>query len=88
MNVKDILVQASGGNPGALKVLMEIAKTDTTLLALVADNMKRTGSESYEIWCLFSDVCDCDINKTKEKLVSWIINGSPKSIKDSHEGIR
>lgn len=60
----DILMKMSDGNPGCLTFLMELAHKDSMLLCSVAlklDSAELYGSEVYMLW---NDCCDRDIDKT------------------------
>ena len=67
----DIMMKMSGGNPGALRVLMEILECDEGLLRILdLDNMGIYGSQ---IWVGYKNHCGSDI----EKLIELIKNRDP-----------
>lgn len=68
---KDVAWKMSGGNPGALRVVMELMTEeadidpDSALGALGSIlSLDQMGIYGSEIWMLYKDVCGCDITKT------------------------
>ena len=71
----DLLVLMSEGNPGAAKVLTELAKTEPRGLAAILhlDEMNMRGAQ---IWAGLKEYCDGDINK----LINAAIDHDPKLV--------
>jgi len=60
-NVKDVIIKMSDGNPGALRVLMEmLQKEDGLLNIFILDDMNIYGSR---IWVGYKDICNYDLDK-------------------------
>lgn len=65
-NMTQVMFKMSEGNPGALRVLMEIFQKDGGLLyILTLDDMEIYGSK---IWVGYKDHCGMDINKYIESI--------------------
>ncbi len=70
-SIMDAVIKMAEGNPGGLKVLMELMKETTGkidpdvasgfILMLMLDTFNIRGPN---IWCLYKDVCDQDLTKT------------------------
>ncbi len=59
-NLRDIIIQMSEGNPGALSVLMKLNEHDTGFLDILGlDDMNIRGSQ---IWVAYKDHCDENIS--------------------------
>ena len=76
--IKDTIFKLSEGNPGALRVCMEIASRGAlidpdafgggTLMLLSFDTLDIYGSR---IWMLYKDVCETDLINTLGVLRGW-----------------
>ena len=60
--IKETVVIMSEGNPGGLRILMELLDKDPILI-LGLDDMNIRG---WRIWCGFKDCCGSDIHKFAE----------------------
>lgn len=77
-SIKDVLWKMSGGNPGALRVCMEILKDgeridpDNALGGLgIILSLDTLGLRGPKIWMLYKDVCDCDLPRMLAVLRGW-----------------
>ena len=71
MSAKDIIVLLADGNPGAVRVMLEIIEQDgridpDNLLGAIGSLLSLDTHEIYgsRIWMLYKDVCQSDIEKT------------------------
>ena len=71
MNLKELIVRISQGNPGAATVLLEIAKTDPIFLNPLGIAMELTRSKGYGLWMVYKDLCKHDTEATKAVLREW-----------------
>ena len=69
--MKDIIIKACQGNPGALKVLLALNVDHQSVLVNLTNAMDLTKSESWGIWVVFKDVCSGDLDKTVDYLKRW-----------------
>lgn len=60
------------GNPGALRVLMELAQYESLALQSVYLAMKMTNSDSSALWVAYKDACNMDIKQTSTLLLEWV----------------
>lgn len=87
-NIKNILIKMSEGNPGGLRVLIELLNNKMGFIYLLGlDDMNIRG---WQIWVGYKDYCKSDLNKFIEaihnrssKMVelinqSGMRNGSPE----------
>ncbi len=73
------VVKAVGGNPGALSVLMKVAVVDPELSMETSEVMIDTETEGHELWQLYKNVCELDLEKLMVQLRLWIVkNGVSK----------
>lgn len=79
MSVKDILIERSEGNPGALTFLMEELNLGDEMRFIVDvsffDMYEIYGSKLYMFW---NDACNRDLDKVKETILLIISNMVPK----------
>ena len=64
MNV-DTVVDLSAGNPGAIRVLYELAEANNMAGVL---RLKDVGIRGPGIWILYKARCDCDLSKLRDLL--------------------
>lgn len=81
--IRETLFIMSEGNPGGLKVLVELLeKTNDPLLILSLDDMNIRG---WQIWVGYKDYCDQDIHK----FIECVKNRDPQMVdKINDEGRR
>ena len=67
MDMKEMLITMSEGNPGALMCMMEMLQTDPMAILdiLYFDSMGIYGSNIYMLW---NDCCGRDMSKFKETI--------------------
>ena len=79
MTVKDILIEMSEGNPGALSFLMEELNLGDEIRFVVDvsffDMYEIYGSKLYMFW---NDACNRDLDKVKETILLIVSNKIPK----------
>lgn len=66
----DVMLKLAEGNPGAITVLTQIVKQDSTegfFILLGLDDMNIRGSQ---IWVGYKDYCDCDLTKFIEAVTN------------------
>ena len=68
----------SGGNPGALSVLMQCYEKDFFVGQLVTANLDEKGIYDGHIWVLYKDKCGEDLDKFIAELDPRIIDTADK----------
>lgn len=73
MTTRDAVMKMSGGNPGAVRVLVSLLENDWHgvpgfFLMLNLDSMNVYGPE---IWVLFKDCCGQDMERMEQVLRNW-----------------
>ncbi len=87
MNMIDLLILMSEGNPGAASVLAQLAKREDGFIRILSlDDMNIRGSQ---IWVGYKDVCGSDIDKfiraIKNRDTEMIDHINEKGILGNHE---
>lgn len=84
MDMKEMLITMSEGNPGALMCMMEMLQTDPMAILdiLYFDSMGIYGSKIYMLW---NDCCGCDMSKFKET-IQYLRSGAV-SEEEIHENL-
>ena len=77
MNLRDTLIKLCQGNPGALNVLIELHKAygDQFFIPL-AIALELTQTKAPNIWIVFKDICNHDLEKTRDYLKDWFEHSS------------
>lgn len=72
MKLKDAMVNSAAGNPGAVRVLIELhnhyGEQITTPLCIA---IPMTKSESWALWVVYKDICKYDLKNTRDYLKLW-----------------
>jgi len=86
--MKDLIVRASAGNPGAMSVLMMILKQSQSLVAVAAHHLLDTKTPSYQLWDLYSRANDSNIDKTMADVFQWVGDPGKQTISEMFEGVQ
>lgn len=69
-NIAAVLFLISQGNPGALRVLTELIEvTSSKEFYLVAEKLAENKILGPDLWVLYKDGNNCDIEKVKEHIL-------------------
>ena len=68
--VEDLVFRMSEGNPGGLRVMLEILKTYPTTGVSVILNLEEMNIKGPRIWVGYKDCCDCDLEKFAELVIN------------------
>jgi hypothetical protein len=68
MSIQDMMVEMSGGNPGALRVCMDLLKSDPVDGLIRVLDLDDMNIHESHIWLAYKDVCDEDLAVLKDKI--------------------
>jgi hypothetical protein len=80
--LKEDIVSACGGNPGALRVLVNLYEKhyEGDFLSKLLIYLKLTATKASNIWVVYKDIAKMDLDKTHEILEEWMKYLEPISL--------
>lgn len=75
----------SEGNPGALRVCLELIKSKNSILLLHLDGLRIYGSD---IWLCYKDICNLDINLLSKTIIDGNIKRKLNELKLGFSSIK
>ncbi len=74
---KNLIMELSEGNPGALNVLCALSQNyPEALLWLLYNLCKKQGITGSKFWVIFKDECGEDLGKTFNHLHTYVTSGA------------
>ena len=73
---RDLIIQASGSNPGCLRVLFELKNSQNFKESLVPllNSLLLSETHPMAVWQCYKDLCGEDLKRTWEYLQNWYMS--------------